>query len=109
MSESETKVVHCQKTSYDIYIGRRANKFHHFGNPFSHRDNTLAAVEVTTREKAIQDFRDWLSGEKWTEIEPERRAWILSNIKSLKGKRLGCWCSPLNCHGDVLKELADAQ
>ena len=28
--------------------------------------------------------------------------------KELKGKRLGCWCKPLPCHGDVLAELADA-
>jgi hypothetical protein len=25
----------------------------------------------------------------------------------LKGKKLGCWCKPNACHGDVLAELAD--
>jgi len=25
----------------------------------------------------------------------------------LKGKTLGCWCKPYQCHGDVLAELAD--
>jgi Domain of unknown function (DUF4326) len=25
----------------------------------------------------------------------------------LKNKRLGCWCKPLPCHGDILAELAD--
>jgi Domain of unknown function (DUF4326) len=25
----------------------------------------------------------------------------------LKGKKLGCWCKPNACHGNVLIELAD--
>ena len=27
--------------------------------------------------------------------------------KELAGKRLGCWCSPSRCHGDVLAGLAN--
>ena len=27
------------------------------------------------------------------------------NLEVLRGKRLGCWCAPLPCHGDVLLEL----
>lgn len=27
------------------------------------------------------------------------------NYKELEGKRLGCFCKPLACHGDVIKEL----
>ena len=37
-----------------------------------------------------------------------RRQWILSNIAALKGKKLGCFCAPQRCHGDVLARLADA-
>ena len=25
----------------------------------------------------------------------------------LKDKRLGCWCKPEKCHGDILVEIAD--
>lgn len=32
----------------------------------------------------------------------------LYNIGSLKGKKLGCWCAPSACHGDILKSLADS-
>jgi hypothetical protein len=106
---SQTKVVHCQRDRYDIYIGRRHNNHRHYGNPFTHLvGDTLAKVQVASREYAIQAFREWLSGTNWTDIEPNRREWILANLKELKGKTLGCWCKPLDCHGDVLKELADA-
>ncbi|GAA3417707.1 DUF4326 domain-containing protein [Streptosporangium vulgare] len=29
---------------------------------------------------------------------------LLSRLPELRGKALGCWCAPLACHGDVLKE-----
>ena len=29
-------------------------------------------------------------------------------LYELKGKALGCWCSPLRCHAHLLKDLADA-
>jgi hypothetical protein len=109
MSQPKTNVVHCQKSKYDVYIGRSRNTDSHYGNPFSHLDDTLASVKVDTREEAVGAFRSWLSGTDYKEIEPSRREWILSNIPTLKGKTLGCWClKGKACHGDVLKELADA-
>jgi hypothetical protein len=32
---------------------------------------------------------------------------LVKQLTSLKGKRLGCWCKPEKCHGDVLVELID--
>jgi hypothetical protein len=32
---------------------------------------------------------------------------LLAMIPALRGKRLGCHCAPLPCHGDVLAALAD--
>ncbi|MHB8407806.1 MAG: DUF4326 domain-containing protein [Acidiferrobacterales bacterium] len=31
----------------------------------------------------------------------------MSALGELRGKVLGCWCSPQACHGDVLEELAN--
>jgi len=107
MLPQRTKVVHCQKEKYDVYVGRRSNNHHHYGNPFSHLEVSLGVVRVATREEAIQAFRDWLAGTRSTDVEPDRREWILANIKTLKGKTLGCFCAPLYCHGNVLAELAD--
>lgn len=30
---------------------------------------------------------------------------LMDELKELKGKNLGCWCSPGRCHGDILLKL----
>jgi hypothetical protein len=78
----------------------------HFGNPFSHRPNTLAQVAVGSRTEAVSRYRTWLLGESDRELEPERREWILKCLPFLAGAVLSCRCKPAACHGDVLAELA---
>lgn len=89
-----TKVVHCQKESYDILIDRTTP----FGNPWSHKDNTLAQFKVETRKESLDAFRAHLNANKD----------LQEKIKPLKGKTLGCWCKPGNsCHGDIIAEFLD--
>jgi hypothetical protein len=88
-------VVHCKKSSYDVYIGRPSI----WGNPFSHLPNTLAIYKVKTRDDAIMQF------EKWLINQPDL---VAECKKELKGKTLGCWCHPKPCHGDVLARIANA-
>src|ERR1700761_7257816 len=51
------RIVHCKKHPYDMYIGRPSK----WGNPFSHRQGTLARYKVGTREEAIEAFRNWIT------------------------------------------------
>jgi hypothetical protein len=82
-----TTVVHCKRETYDVYIGRPSP----WGNPFEiGRDGTRADV--------IKKYRAWIV---------EQPA-LVAALPTLKGKRLGCWCAPAACHGDVLAELAEA-
>lgn len=30
---------------------------------------------------------------------------LINEIEELRGKRLGCWCKPQPCHGDVLVKI----
>lgn len=102
------KIVHCKKSKYDIYIGRTSGTKYHYGNIASHQDDTLAPVRVQSREEAIKAFEEWLDGEAYQEIEPERRKWILSRIPFIdENSILGCWCSPLRCHGEVIKKKVE--
>lgn len=81
-----TKVVHCKKDKYDIYIGRPSK----WGNPFIlDRENDRQAV--------IRKYTTWL----------RQQHTLLKQIHELKDKVLGCWCAPKMCHGDVLAKLAD--
>lgn len=88
-----TRVVHCKKEPYDVYIGRPSK----WGNPFTHKSGTRAEIMVNSREEAVSRYREWI------QTQPQ----LLSALHELKGKTLGCWCAPNACHGDVLAELAD--
>jgi len=81
-----TTVVNIKKDYYDLFIGRGSI----WGNPFKiGRDGT--------RKEVIESYRIYIMN------RPE----LLSRLHELKGRRLGCYCKPLPCHGDVLAELAD--
>lgn len=87
-------VVHCKKARYDVYIGRPSI----WGNPFSHKEGTLAQFRVATREQAIAKYEEWIRA----------RPDMVALAKSvLKAKVLACWCKPLPCHGDVLARIAN--
>lgn len=102
------RAVNRYASGFDVYIGRKSGHEFHFGNPFTHKTGTQASVVVGSREEAVSDYAAWLNGDLYQEIEPERRKWILAQIPSLVNKRLGCYCAPQACHGDVLAELATA-
>jgi hypothetical protein len=87
------RVVHNKREAFDVYIGRPSK----WGNPFSHKDGTLAEFRVGSRDEAVDAYRDWIA------TQPD----LLVDLPELRGKVLGCWCAPLRCHGDVLVELAN--
>jgi hypothetical protein len=95
--KGDTRVVHCQREPYDVYIGRPSD----WGNPFTHiKDrSTKAEFIVRNREEAISKYRAWLIS------QPE----MLKKLEELRGKTLGCWCKPKSCHGDVIIELLNSR
>lgn len=82
-----SKVVHCKRDPHDVYIGRPSK----WGNPF-------AIGRDGTRDEVVAKYREWV------QQQPE----LMAALPELRGKVLGCWCSPKACHGDVLLELANA-
>jgi hypothetical protein len=51
---------------------------------------------VGSRQEAIRCYRIWL----WEQIRSGRIS--LEKLAALHGERLGCWCAPDPCHGEVL-------
>lgn len=102
--EKMTTVVHIQRKNgkvvqdCDIYIGRPCNMGgwkltgSKWANPFKPEGKTKKDYE-----KCIEKYR------KWVLQQPE----LMESLHELQGKRLGCWCKPLPCHGDILAALAN--
>lgn len=80
------------------YIGRGSP----FGNPFSHLPSMFGTIRVSSREEAVESYRLWMT----TDLQiPGWRKPTADEVESLRGRRLGCFCKPAACHGDVLIEL----
>jgi hypothetical protein len=79
---------------FDVYIGRGTR----WGNPYEIGHGPGGDSRETVIEKYRQHFE--------TEIlpDPDRRAALLS----LRGYRLGCFCAPLPCHGDIIAAYLNA-
>jgi len=80
-------VVNKHYEAYDVYIGRGSR----LGNLRPIND-----AIGDTREVVIAWYRGWL----WDQIKQGNIT--LSYLRSLDGKRLGCFCKPRPCHGDVV-------
>jgi len=92
-------VVHCKHSPHDVYIGR-GGAAHIWGNPFSHLPQSAANSDhvCVSRAEAIEKYEAWLLD------QPDL---VARAREELRGKVLGCWCSPRACHGHVLARVAN--
>jgi hypothetical protein len=66
----------------DVRIDRKTK----WGNPFK-------IGRGVTRKQSIDSYEEYFIAN------------LMSSLKELDGAlRLGCWCKPLPCHGDVIKK-----
>ena len=87
----KTRVVHCKKSKYDIYIGRPSK----WGNPYKVGTGHHTAEEAVTLYQ-----RDLIAGSLPATVDDVRR--------ELKNKDLVWWCEPgAPCHADVLLAVAN--
>ena len=90
-----TQVVNIKTHKYDIYIGRAGHGHDgYFGNPFS-------VARDGGRENAIRLYKEYFLNR--IKIDPE----FAIKVQELRGKRLGCFCKPESCHGDVIVEYLE--
>ena len=89
-----TRVIHIKDkeldganfSSNEVYIGRPSI----WGNPF-------VIGKDGSREEVIDKYEDYIM------YNDE----LMSNLHTLRGKALVCYCKPQACHGDVLVKLVD--
>ena len=83
---ADAMVVNRRTEEFVVYIGRGSK----WGNPF--------AIDVDmSRDQVILAYAEWI-------VEQDH---LMEALHELQGKRLGCWCKPLACHGDVLVRLVE--
>ncbi len=73
------------------YIGRGS----YWGNPYSMYEEGEDREEVIRKYKYDFDFEKFPNKDK-------------SEVYKLAGKRLGCFCKPESCHGDVLADFLNS-
>ena len=117
MSVVNVKVANIRKEGYrdlqtwmsnenNIYIGRAGivfidkQRFPKEASPWANPFKVGEGKGKHTREEAVKLYegfvRDRIKDPKWKE-----------ELLKLKGKNLGCWCSPEPCHGDVLMKIIE--
>jgi hypothetical protein len=82
----------CNNTN-NVYIGRdmsfyvKGAKASKWANPYPSK--------IYGRQKCLELYEKYILDNKE----------LLSQLHELRGKNLGCWCKPLECHGDILTKL----
>merc|ERR1719461_1286257 len=98
MTEWKSFVRNVTKTKeFDVYVGRKNRRFksefdYKFGNPFP-------ITKKMDRKAVCKAHKDWLL---------KNDALLREVRQNLKGKTLGCFCAPKQCHGDFLAEVANS-
>lgn len=94
-----TRVVHLRSEEWRRTPPKRRvriDRIGKWGNPWK-------IGKGLTREDVIAKYREYVMGND----EQEGLGNLI--VKELRGKTLGCWCAPLPCHGDVLREIAETR
>ena len=111
----QTRIVNLKEEEYDSYIGRRSIPRVHMltegvrpgeegwlGNP-----HPIGRCEICDAEHSREECIEKFKADFYARLarDPEFKEAVLG----LRGNRLGCYCKPLDCHGDAIKEYIDAQ
>lgn len=87
-----TTVVNIKYSTFSVFIGRPSI----FGNPYIlERDGTRAEV--------IELYKEYFL------LKIARDKSFKRLVLALKGQKLGCYCKPLPCHGDVIVEYLEGK
>lgn len=108
-------VIHHKRTTgkpNTFYVGRPTV----LGNPYAHKDGTIAAHKTDTLEEAVAKYREYLEEETANgnqAILAMLRS-IFHHIKLREDVHLACWCkdeiNPFKsdselCHADVIRDF----
>lgn len=98
----KTTVVNLRVEKFDVKIARNSKnqipappESGCFGNPYP--------VKIHGRKLCLELYRIYFH--KRIAEDADFKAAVIN----LRGKRLGCFCKPDSCHGDIIKEWLDKE
>lgn len=86
----------------NVYIGRKGVVFIdkiRYPPKDSIWANPYKISENMPREKVLVMYKLYI------EEKLQKNPNLITELLKLKGKKLGCWCKPECCHGDILVEM----
>lgn len=87
----------------NVYIGKKSVIFIN-GIKYPLYDslwaNPFTITKEQSREEVLKLYKIYIE----EKIEKNN---LYFELNKLKGKKLGCWCKPENCHGDILVDLVN--
>lgn len=86
----------------NVYIGRAGVVFvekERYPKESSVFANIFKVGKDGTRDEVIKKYEEYMREKLKGDDNLKKQLMVL------KGKRLGCWCKPEGCHGDVLVQL----
>lgn len=88
----------------NVYIGRKGIVFIN-GERYPKQDsiwhNPFKIDSIHDRNYVIQQYEIYIRN------KINENSQLKQELLKLKGKNLGCWCSPEKCHGDILLKLIE--
>lgn len=80
-----------------IYIGRPSK----YGSPFSSKEKNIADFQVENKSEAMEKCEEYFSQ------NPKIIDELIQELNYKNLFKLGCFCAPKPCHGDILIELIE--
>ena len=98
----ETFVDWIDDVQNNVYIGPNAARYCQRSMPESKWVMPMAVYDYVGAQQ-----KEWMMKGLLDIYEKYVRhnAYLMNSLPELKGKKLGCWCHPNPCHGDVLVKL----
>lgn len=88
----------------NVYIGRGSVVFvdgKRYPYESSQFCNPFKISKADSRDDVIKKFKEYIH----KKLDSDDK--FKNMLTELKGKRLGCWCKPQKCHGDILIDIID--
>lgn len=80
-----------------IYIGRPSL----YGSPFSSKSKNIADIQVGNKSEAMEKCSEYFKD------NPDIIDDLIKELSERGVHKLGCFCAPNPCHGDILIDLIE--